>query len=397
MPKACSILIWVCLASGAFAGTASTPAPSAITAPSPPVAASSTILPEDFAGWHTGDIRRSQDASVADSTDVALLKECGFTAFESATFTRDGRTLQVKAARFADVSGTLAAFAAYREPPMQRESIGDQAASFNERILFSRGNVLVQARFEKLTAMSASELRELANELPLPTGNAAIPPKLVNYLPQRGIVENSARYVLGPVGLKKAGGSLSPDLVDFGVDAEVVLGRYITAEGMATLVIVNYPTNEIATDRLRHIDTEHQTAASSDRNGPPVVQVGELFARRSGPLVAVVSGAISKNEARSLLGSVNYQADVTWNENTFFHKFDNPNILIFNVFLLAFVMAGLAIVAGITFGGIRVALNRFWPGHRFAQPEGDGFISLGLAEQGEKPPKPGASPSIKIS
>ena len=42
------------------------------------------------------------------------------------------------------------------------EKIGDGAASMNERVLFYRGNILVDAVFQKLSAMSAAELRELA-------------------------------------------------------------------------------------------------------------------------------------------------------------------------------------------------------------------------------------------
>ena len=100
------------------------------------------------------------------------LKEYGFTDFESGTYTRDdGRKVALKAIRFTDASGAYGAFTYYKMPQMLKESIPDQAASLNERVLFYRGNILVDAVFEKLTAMSAAELRELAEALPLPVGN----------------------------------------------------------------------------------------------------------------------------------------------------------------------------------------------------------------------------------
>ena len=55
---------------------------------------------------------------------------------------------------------------------MLKETIPDKAASLNERVLFYRGNVLVDVVFEKLSAMSAAELRELSLALPMPAGNS---------------------------------------------------------------------------------------------------------------------------------------------------------------------------------------------------------------------------------
>ncbi len=87
------------------------------------------------------------------------------TDFESATYIRDdGRKLTLKAARFADTSGAYGAFTFYKTPPMLVEKIGDQAGSLNERVLFYRGNILIDAVFQRLSAMSAAELRELAGD-----------------------------------------------------------------------------------------------------------------------------------------------------------------------------------------------------------------------------------------
>src|SRR5579862_2774426 len=70
-------------------------------------APAASILPKQFGGWQiSGSSRTSDDPAVADPVNAAVLKEYGFTNFESATYTRDdGRKLAVKAARFADASG----------------------------------------------------------------------------------------------------------------------------------------------------------------------------------------------------------------------------------------------------------------------------------------------------
>ena len=111
----------------------------------------------------SGPARTSNDPAAADPVNAAVLKEYGFNNFESATYSRDdGRKLTLRAARFGDASGAYGAYTYYKTPEMLIEKVGDGAASMNERVLFYRGNILVDAVFQKLSAMSAAELRELA-------------------------------------------------------------------------------------------------------------------------------------------------------------------------------------------------------------------------------------------
>ena len=119
---------------------------------------STPILPQEFGGWAMqGKTKTSKDPPVADPVNAVVLKEYGFTDFESASYSReDGRKLTLRAARFGDTSGAYGAFTFYKIPEMLNEKIGDQASSLNNRVLFYRGNVLVDAVFDKLSAMSAA-------------------------------------------------------------------------------------------------------------------------------------------------------------------------------------------------------------------------------------------------
>src|SRR5262249_1968299 len=152
------------------------------------------------------------------------------------------RKLALKVARFGDASGAYGAYTYYKTPVMKTEKIGDGAASMNERVLFYRGNILVDAVFQKLSAMSAAELRELADGLPLPSGNTRNLPGLPAYLPTQSYVKNTAKYVVGPEALKHLDPPLPGELVDFNAGAEVVLGNYNSSGGEATLMLISYPT-----------------------------------------------------------------------------------------------------------------------------------------------------------
>lgn len=370
------------LATAAFAGDAPSKAP-----------ANGAILPKEFGGWQLqATFQSSKDPATADPANPAVLKEYGFTDFSSATYTRDdGRKLTLRAARFADASGAYGAFTYYKQPEMLNEKIGDQASSLNNRVLFYRGSVLIDAVFDKLSVMSAAELRELATDIPLPQGGARNLPAIPTYLPKQAYVKNTAKYILGPVTLDKIGSPVSADLVDFGAGAEVVEATYESSGGEATLVLISYPTPQIAAEHLRRIEAAH-TPGAQPAGSPAPVEVGTFANKRSGPLVAVAAGPFSESEAKSLLASVHYDADVTWNENTFFDKKNNLANLLWNVIMLCGALMAITLVAGFAFGGVRVLLQRLMP-ESARNPEAE-FISLHLDDT---PPEPGRRPGFRAT
>lgn len=329
-------------------------------------------MPRVFAGWEFQKADTATDAAKADPVYGDLLKEYGFVDIAVAQYTKPGRTMTIKIARFNDASGAYGAYTFYRAPEMAPEQIGDAAASNNERVLFYKGNLLIDVKLDKVTPMSGGELRELANDLPKPTGNTANLPSVINYLPKQGLVENTTKYVAGPVGLAKIGSVLTPDVVDFSTGAEIASAQYKTGEGEATLQLISYPTPAVAGAKLKAIEAFHPAAVSG---ATPAV-----YSKRTGPLVAVISGNISENEAKTLLASVNYDADITWNQNTYFDKKNNLGYLLVNVVMLIAIIFGLAIVAGLVFFGFRLTMKKYFPDRFFDRPEDVEIIRLNIGK-----------------
>jgi hypothetical protein len=183
-------------------------------------------------------------------------------------------------------------------------------------------------------------------------------------------------------------------LINFGAGAEVVLGQYASKNGEATLMVISYPTPQIAADQMRRIDAVH--GPTQQQPGvATIVDAGPFFDKRSGPLLAVAAGQITSSDARDLLSKVNYDADVTWNQNTFFTKKDNLANLLVNIIILCGILMGLALIAGLAFGGIRIAIGRFLPGRVFDRPENVEFIALHLQEGSQEEANRRLSSSIK--
>ncbi len=327
-----------------------------------------TLLPKSFAGWtQTGSPTTTTTAAKADSAYPAVLTEYGFADSETATYTRnDGRKLTLKAARFKDATGAYGAFTFYRQPEMKTEAIGTKAAYANDRILFFRSNVLVDANFDRVTAMSGSELRELAAALPAAEGSAGNLPTIPQYLSAKDAVTNSARYVLGPQALLAVKAPLTPEEIDFSVEPEVLSQDYTSSDGPLTLTIIDYPTPQIATAHLRSLQSDSRATS------------GAMLVRRTGPLVVVVTGATGSDAARSLLNSVNYEAEVTWDQATSVSKRDNIGNLIVAIFALIGIILLISLIFGVFFGGIRILMKRLMPQRVFDRPEDVEIIQLNL-------------------
>jgi hypothetical protein len=397
------IAVFLGVLAGLFGVAPSVPGWAQAAQPPAQKAASPPLLPDEFRGWQRhGAAVTSQDPAAADPSNVPVLREYRFSDFASATYTQeDGRTLNVRAARFEDASGAFGAYTFYLQPEMHAEQVGDQGASLaGQRVLFYRGHILIDAHFSQESAMSAAELRELAGLLPRPEGNAANLPSFIAFMPHRGYIANTQKYVMGPAALATLGAPVSTDQVDFGASSEVSLGRYDTMSGEATLMVISYPTNQMAGDHWRRLDAALHPgtpqAANSSAGGPNSsasntgVTVlgsgtgpgGQIFYKRSGPLLVIASGPSSANDAKSLLNLVNYEASVTWNQATDQHEVKDLYQLVLNVVILCAVLGGFAIVAGVAFGGFRILMKRYFPDRVFDRPEQMEFISLHLGEAG---------------
>jgi hypothetical protein len=346
--------------------------------PAPP------LLPTDFAGWHlAAPATTSTAAETADSPNADLLKEDGFAQFANAAYNRNGDKLTVRAIRFGDASGAYAAYTFYRRPGLPKQDVGYGGVFDGTRVLFWQGTVLVDATFDHLTAMSAAELRELAANLPKVSGGEGVPPPLPGYLPQANLDAQSTRYALGPIGYERGGGVLPPSLVDFARGAEVITAQYSSRDGDGTLTLIDYPTPQLAADRLRAIAAF--LAAGNSAASPMSTELTQsspaaLQSRRSGPLVAVTNGSFTADAAHKLLSNVNYSADVTWNHpQGYVSEVSKTAKLFLGIVSLTAILGGTALLLGIFFGGGRALYRRVRgkPASTLADAE---FISLHLRE-----------------
>jgi len=164
--------------------------------------------------------------------------------------------------------------------------------------------------------MSAAQLRELAGLLPQAEGNRGTrlrcPRVCRSGLPGR-ISRRILRSTFWARSRSIESGRAAGCDGGFRGGRGTRHGQYAAAAGDATLMLIEYPTSQIAAERLRRIDASHQITGQQP-GVASIVDVGPFFDARTGPIVVIAAGPLSKSEARELMASISYDADVTWNE-----------------------------------------------------------------------------------
>jgi uncharacterized protein DUF6599 len=342
------------------------------------------LLPDAFDGWvETEPATVETDAVKVDAASAAALKEYGFNAAVLANYKREGDTLSIRALRFDDVSGAYGAYTFYRQNGWPKEDIGTGAASDKNRILFWQGTTVVDATFSRIGPMTAGELREIARQLPVPTGNRAMIPPILANLPQAKIDGQTTHYAEGPAGYAGSGGALPPALVDFDKGAEAVTADYSLTSGKATLTIIDYPTPQIAEAQETAIRAYLKAGSQAQPPWPkPLTDSDQasLEVRHSGPLVVMVSGDAVPDDSHRLLETVHFDATLTAVPQPVESDVQVTSKLLMGIVALSVIGAAAAIVLGGFLGGGR-ALYRLARGRPISSVYDEEFIHLDLAEK----------------
>ncbi len=399
-----AILGSVVLACGAAAAAAQTsPAktvfhkPDLTTIQLPP--APKPLLPTDFDGWvQSSPPKLSSDPAEIDPNDVAALKEYGFSYGEVANYKRDVQeTLTLRAMRFGDMSGAYGAYSCFRPNGWAKEDIGEGAASDKNRVLFWKGDTVVDANDSHIGPMTAGELRSVAAHLPVPTGNRALLPPILYYLPTTNLDHQTTHYAEGPAGYAGGGGVLPPSLVDFDKGAETATANYSLTSGPAVLTIIEYPTPQIAMAQEARIRDYIQPGSKAQ---PPWTKAltdsdqASLEVRRSGVLVTLVSGDAIPDESHRLIEMVHYEADLTKIPQPTESEISKTGALLLGIATIVIVGAIAAILLGFFLGGGR-ALWRVAHGKPASSVYDEEFIHLDLREPWDETRRAAHQPHTK--
>jgi uncharacterized protein DUF6599 len=328
-----------------------------------------SVLPDRFGSWvsSTPPVKMS-----AAEQEAAILTEAGLDEWSARSYSNGSQTLNVSLKRFHDPSGAYEAYTAAINTEMEPSTVGPLTAIEHGRLVMLIGNFVVETNQPQLA--TTAELQELSGVVRKSADTTPLPP-IRGYLAP-GFTDGTQRYALGPAAFRSGLAELGhPEFatlaneVGFNWGAEAIVARYEKAKENGVLLLIDYPTPQLAEQHLRHLETALSSAAK---------QPGTT-AERKGSLLSIVMSPSSSAFGESLRNAVRYQTEVTWNEPA--HKLTDPPwlVIVGRIFIMTLLFMGLAVAVGAAFGGVRVLLKVLFPGKIFDRPDQMDVLQLGLS------------------
>jgi hypothetical protein len=266
---------------------------------------------------------------------AALWKEYGLVR----TDTKRAGTLTITTYEMKDLTGALAAWEWLRSPKGKTCDLSSFCTQDENRTVVSDSNYVVT--FEGAVP---SKARVNAIFEALPNKHETSLPAILTFLPQEGLVPDSARYVLGKASLEAFAPELASVRAGFDEGAEAQIAEYKVgkSETPLHLAIFNYPAPEMA--RLRAADFK---------------KLPDVRVKRSDVLIAIVFGPATDEQAGKLLNRVQYEAKITWNDVPPPSPIKPLYQLLLNIMYLSIILSGICLLAGLIYAGMRIYRRRY--------------------------------------
>jgi len=337
------------------------------------------VLPDTFSSWHV-------TGCDADTQKPALSQEAGEREFRQCQYTSGKQTATIWAGKYRDPSNAYEVYTSLLRPTMQPSALGRFTAVDDKGLLILVGDTVVGV--DQPRNVSTKDLQELTSTIAARSSKTPLPP-IREYLPKEDLVNATQRYSLGPVGLRSALEPLTnlvfrsrsapdaerekylaiADRIGFRSGAEAMLAEYRSGRDGGLLLLIDYPTPQLAELHMRHLDDALRDVAKGY----------EAKIERRGSLLSVVLGPSSAAYAEKLRGAVTYEMQVTWNEPSQTATDPPWAVVLYRIFVGTGVFMVMAVAFGVAFGGFRVFIKKLLPGKVFDRPEQMEVLQLGLS------------------
>lgn len=278
-------------------------------------------------------------SSLLAADDQSLWREYGLVKTQTST---QGK-LKITTYEMKDLTGALAAWEWLRTPQGRTCHLASFCTQEPARTVISDYNYVIVFEGAK---PDKAQVQAVLNATP--NKHETSLPAILSFLPEQGVVPNSARYVLGPASLA----AFAPELAsskpgleagfEQGAEAQIAQYRLAKGENPVSLALFYYATPEMA--RLHSAQFK---------------QIPGAHVKRSDVLVAIVFGSASDEQAEMLLSRVQYEAKVTWDEVPPPSPIKPLYQLLLNILYLSILLLAICLAAGLMYAGMRIYRRRY--------------------------------------
>lgn len=329
-----------------------------------PLSAQQAPLPKQFHNWKL-------TSCVPKAIAPGFWKETGQREFSACQFSDGEKVIGISGGRYHDPSSAFEAYTSQLRNGMVPTNLGQVSAFDKEGVLILEGSLVLTST----SNVSKEDLNELVKAVETSSEKGPLPP-IRTYLPKTGRLLGTERYALGPEAFRGALDTLGnsdfamlTDAGGFTSGAEAMFARYQSGKDSGVLLLLEYPTPQLAEQHIHHL--EEMLPAAAKRAGTVI--------ERKGSLLSMVLSPSSADYAKRLRETVDYETQVTWNEASQVATDPPITSVMVKIFIGTGVFMVAAVVLGIAFGGVRVVTKRFFPGKVFDRQNQMEVLQLGLS------------------
>jgi hypothetical protein len=230
-----------------------------------------------------------------------LFEDVGFSKLSRRSYRlREGGTVTVTITALIDFRAAYSLLTLLRNNPIQEGPPGDAFSRTPGRILFFQGSNWVLINGDHTSEELLRRMAVFVSERLGPRGRK--PPSLISHFPKTGFDVSGLRYFPG---VKPFETFSSPEIVKalhIQIDAEIAESRYALQGQEGTMFLISFPTGEIADEYFAEF-SEREVSGTKATN---------RFARKAGPIVAILEGRFSAAAADNILGTLSYSYSIQW-------------------------------------------------------------------------------------
>ena len=173
--------------------------------------------------------------------------EYGFVQVITQEYYHNDESLVVDIYEMTDPKAAYGIYSIHREPKMSVLQVGDEGLQFEYQTSFWQDHYYINLMGYKSDRITQNVLAEFAKKISRKISVHAKPPELISALPLTGLVDRSACYIKGMLGLNRRFYISGENLLALdGTTAEAVSGSYQSSQGEGQMLIVQYSQIEQA-------------------------------------------------------------------------------------------------------------------------------------------------------
>lgn len=246
------------------------------------------------------NVEFEDSAKLSEVADGKLISDVGFLKYFRRTYSAKDSSLALEVFELLDSRAAYSLLTLLRKTPIQNGPPGDFHAKTSEGICFAQGKRFVRIQSRNLPAeIQEKAAGSVSKRMAIEHGDL---PSLISHLPKSGYDDSSLRYFPTINTYRNYVKSNAFACINTQYDMEIAQARYFADSRSGMLYLLKFPTPELAEDYYSKL----AVPASIQSDGLSV------YAKRAGPLIALLEGNFDPRSADKLLKSVKFSYSVRW-------------------------------------------------------------------------------------